>query len=90
MGWNIKDNNKMVKDMDGVNKSIMMVLVIKEIGKMIHLMVEVFLFKLMVEDIKVHSKTRDVMVAEHMYHQIKNTDMKVSLKMMSKMVTVYK
>jgi hypothetical protein len=71
--------------MVGVNKFLQMDLAIKVNGRMICLMEEEFLFKLMEADIRESLKIKCVMEMAIMYLEIKKLCMKGSFKMMYKM-----
>lgn len=58
--------------MDGVDKHLMMVHIIKDFGMMIQQMEKVYLYNQMVENIKDNLKMIKVMEKVNLYQQIKN------------------
>jgi hypothetical protein len=80
----IKVNIGMGYVKDGENKYLQMVQVIKEIGRMMSLMEEVYLFKPMVVGIKDSLKIKFVMEMDVSFRVIKKLYIRVNLRMMYK------
>jgi hypothetical protein len=80
----IKVNIEMDYVMDGENKFLQMVRVIKAIGRTMFLMEEAYLFKLMEVGIKDNLKIKFAMVMVVLFREIKKLFIRVNLRMMYK------
>lgn len=81
----IKGPKKMARGMVGVGKFLLMVLAMRECGKITYLMVEGFSFNQMEVAMKVNFKIKRVMAMADMSPAIKRLFMKGSFRMMNKM-----
>jgi len=84
MGQFIKVNIGMDYVKDGENKYLQMVQVIKEIGRMMFLMEEGYLFNAMVVGIKDSLRIKSVMEMDVSFQEIKRLYIRVNLRMMYK------
>lgn len=79
----IKARNSAEKDMAGVSKLLVMVHIMKDIGRMMLLVARVNSNKQMADYLKVTLKMINPTVKANTYQVIKNSSLKVSLKMIS-------
>jgi|688.fasta_scaffold363896_1 hypothetical protein len=86
MGQSIKVNIEMDYVKDGESKYLQMAQVIKEIGRMMFLMEEEYLFKAMVVGIKDSLKIKSAMEMDVSFQEIKRLYIRVNLRMMYKVV----